>query len=707
MSYYFYYAFMIISLIVSLFVIVLSWRYRSSTGAQALLALAAATFVWTLGFLLQANSDTLERQTFFSNIGYLGGVSAPVAWFIFSLRYTNTGSSICGWKMALLLVIPVIAVVLIWTNDWHSLMWSNAHLAAYGDFLVTEKTFGALSPVVVAYCYLLVLAGAVVMLRRLFVGIPLYVGQAISLLIAVTLPVVGNVLYILHVCDVLPTPQVNLTPLMFAISGIAITLGLVRFRLLTTMPFAHEFVMQQLSDGVLVFDSDNKLVEANSAAVSILTADESLIGKNLVDLLPFSPVFEYLSPTDFRQIELQLKISGKDRYFELETVPMVDKRRDQVGWLAIIHDISERKKAEEQYRLVTENSADVIYKLSIKDERYTYVSPSVKRLLGYTDEEALALTPRMILTAESYEHQISELMKDMKSGTIHRTLQLDAIHKEGYIVPIEVHGGFVYDENGEPVEIVGVARDITERKKMGEQIIMQDRLASIGQLTSGVAHELSNPLTSILSFSSFLLQKDLPDDVKQDLQTINDEAERIALMAKNLLAFARKQPREKQLLNINEGIKQVLELRAYEQKVNNIRVESILAADLPEIMANGPQLQQVFFNIIINAEFFMVKAHGKGVLTIKTEKAGDYVRASFNDDGPGISVTDQKQLFTPFFTTKEQGQGTGLSLSICMGIITEHGGRIWAESEPGKGSTFILELPVYHNDDDNNDESPE
>jgi signal transduction histidine kinase len=102
----------------------------------------------------------------------------------------------------------------------------------------------------------------------------------------------------------------------------------------------------------------------------------------------------------------------------------------------------------------------------------------------------------------------------------------------------------------------------------------------------------------------------------------------------------------------------------------------------------------VFFNIVINAEYFMLKAHDKGVLTVKTEKAGDYVRASFSDDGPGIYEADQKHLFTPFFTTKGVGQGTGLSLSICLGIITEHGGRIWAESEEGKGSTFILELPV-------------
>ena len=230
---------------------------------------------------------------------------------------------------------------------------------------------------------------------------------------------------------------------------------------------------------------------------------------------------------------------------------------------------------------------------------------------------------------------------------------------------------------------------------MQEQLIMQDRLASIGQLTSGVAHELNNPLTGVIGFSELLLQRELPDDVKQDLKTINDEAQRTARIVKNLLTFARKQPEEKQPLDINESIQRVLELRAYEQKVNNIQVNTRFVPDLPQVMGNNSQLQQVFFNIVINAEFFMLQAHGRGTLTVTTEKAGDCVRASFADDGPGISEENMRRLFIPFFTTKEVGKGTGLGLSICQGIIAEHGGRIWAESELGKGATFILELPAY------------
>ncbi len=139
-------------------------------------------------------------------------------------------------------------------------------------------------------------------------------------------------------------------------------------------------------------------------------------------------------------------------------------------------------------------------------------------------------------------------------------------------------------------------------------------------------------------------------------------------------------------------------LRSHEQNVNGIRVDTNFASNLPMVMGNASQLQQVFFNIVTNAEFAMTEAHNKGTLAITTERSGNVVRIAFADDGPGIAPENMKRLFSPFFTTKELGQGTGLGLSICQGIISEHGGRIWAESEPGRGATFRVELPAFHPD---------
>lgn len=233
--------------------------------------------------------------------------------------------------------------------------------------------------------------------------------------------------------------------------------------------------------------------------------------------------------------------------------------------------------------------------------------------------------------------------------------------------------------------------------KMQEKLIEQDKLSSIGRLMAGVAHEMNNPLTSIIGFSQLLFEKDLPNDVKDDLKIINDEANRTANIVKGLLTFARKQPEKKEPTNVNTQVQRVLELNKRRFLSNNICVNINLADGLPHIIGNGPQLQQVLFNLVGNAEQIMMETRGKGTLTIATEQLDDLVKISVTDDGPGISPENMKKLFTPFFTTKEVGKGTGLGLSICQSIITEHGGNIYAESKLGLGTTFIIELPISQN----------
>jgi signal transduction histidine kinase len=229
---------------------------------------------------------------------------------------------------------------------------------------------------------------------------------------------------------------------------------------------------------------------------------------------------------------------------------------------------------------------------------------------------------------------------------------------------------------------------------MEEQLILTDRLASIGELSSGIAHELNNPLTSVIGFSQLLMDSDVPANIKVDLGIVNSEAQRAAAIVKNLLTFARKHPPVKQLSQVNAVIEDVLRLRAYEQKVNNIEIENHLAPNLPEIMIDHFQMQQVFLNIMVNAEFAMLEAHHRGKLVVTTERIDGFIRTTFADDGQGITKENLKHIFDPFFTTKEVGKGTGLGLSICHGIVTEHGGLIYATSEIGRGATFVVELPL-------------
>jgi signal transduction histidine kinase len=243
--------------------------------------------------------------------------------------------------------------------------------------------------------------------------------------------------------------------------------------------------------------------------------------------------------------------------------------------------------------------------------------------------------------------------------------------------------------------------DITERKRAEEEekrlqqeLYLSRRLASIGELAAGVAHEINNPLTGVIGFSQRLLRKSANEEFRHDLEIIYSEAQRAARVVQNLLTFARRREPKKEYSNINGILQKTLELRAYELKTGNIEIVTDLTPSLPEIMVDFLQIQEVFLNIILNAEQAMTETHGRGKLSIKTRQIKDHIRISFNDDGPGIPPEQLDKVFDPFFTTRAEKGGTGLGLSTCHGIVTEHGGRIYARSKPGKGATFFVELPL-------------
>jgi C4-dicarboxylate-specific signal transduction histidine kinase len=242
----------------------------------------------------------------------------------------------------------------------------------------------------------------------------------------------------------------------------------------------------------------------------------------------------------------------------------------------------------------------------------------------------------------------------------------------------------------------GLLSDITERKRAEEErkelqqkAELTSRLASIGQMASGIAHEVNNPLTSVISLTEVLAQKNLPEDINEDIEIIHEAAQRVAGIVNRLLTFARQQKPERTHVDINTVIQDTLALRAYALETGHIKVTSQLAPNLPRTMADAAQLQQVFLNIILNAETAMKSVNGKGNLLIRTERINNTLRICFTDDGPGIAKENLTKVFEPFFTTKEVGQGTGLGLSICHGIVAAHNGQIYARSQSDRGPLLL------------------
>jgi len=252
-----------------------------------------------------------------------------------------------------------------------------------------------------------------------------------------------------------------------------------------------------------------------------------------------------------------------------------------------------------------------------------------------------------------------------------------------------------FDVFEECVPLVVVARDITEQKRLRQQLLQAEKMSAVGELVSGVAHELNNPLTTVIGFSQLLrMNSNLNEHDKSDLELIIGEAERAREIVANLLTFARQTHSEKQALSVNDVVEKVLALRAYNLRTGSISVNKDLEASLPLVTGNFHQLQQVLLNVIMNAEQAMQEANKRGSLTVKTKSDDETLTISIEDDGPGIDVENVNRIFDPFFTTKPQGKGTGLGLSISYGIIKEHGGDISANSTPGHGATFVITLPT-------------
>ena len=237
-------------------------------------------------------------------------------------------------------------------------------------------------------------------------------------------------------------------------------------------------------------------------------------------------------------------------------------------------------------------------------------------------------------------------------------------------------------------------QDHTEERLLQERLLQSEKMASVGQLVSGVAHELNNPLTGVMGFAQLLLTRELDDTVRAQIQTIYGEAERAAKIVQNLLSFARRRKPTKEMSDVNGLLQRVLELRSYDFTIRNISLDLTLDPRMARVWVDPDQVQQVLFNVIKNAEQSMIDSAGGGRLTVVTRGSAESIRVSIADNGPGIPPDIQRRIFDPFFTTKEVGQGTGLGLTICYSIIDEHGGRIWTENQPAGGAVFHIELPI-------------
>jgi len=236
--------------------------------------------------------------------------------------------------------------------------------------------------------------------------------------------------------------------------------------------------------------------------------------------------------------------------------------------------------------------------------------------------------------------------------------------------------------------------DVTDKRRLQEQLIQSEKMSAIGQLIAGVAHDLNNPLASVVGFSDFLSESaEVPPGLAEPLRVIRQEAERAATIVHNLLSFARRQEAQRQPQGVAPLLESTIALLRNELLANDVAVDLAIDPDVPDLELNANQMKQVFLNLLSNAVHAIASTGRAGTIRLRVRRWLDGVAVQVVDDGPGMSEDVARHVFEPFFTTKSEGRGTGLGLSICQGIVKEHGGRITLETAPGAGATFTVELP--------------
>jgi two-component system NtrC family sensor kinase len=463
-------------------------------------------------------------------------------------------------------------------------------------------------------------------------------------------------------------------------------------------------IVTALPDAVVVTGLDRRVLVVNQAAADLFGWQAAeLAGQPIADqvaALERAHVAEQedrVFAGEARRYETKVlnHRTGEEHDVAVSSGPFrVDE--ELIGTVATLRDITEPKRAQDtlsrseaRYRNLVESASDAIVTLDANG-RFTTVNHAAEIISGYRREELVGQWFAPMLSDDELPKALAHFQKALAGET--GLFETQFYRKDGEGRTISV----TYSTPQRDEEVLCLIRDVTDQKMLQEQLIQSEKMSAIGQLVSGVAHELNNPLAGISAFAQLLLaEKRFPPDQRTAAETIYSEARRASRIVQNLLTFARQHKAEKGPAAMNQVLDDTLELRGYELRVRGIDVRREYDEALPDTMGDGHQLQQVFLNLITNAEQAMERAEGRHHrLTVRTRRAGDAIRIEVEDTGGGVPANLLERIFNPFFTTKPTGHGTGLGLSISLGIVREHEGRIWAENAPQGGARFVVELPV-------------
>jgi PAS domain S-box-containing protein len=468
-------------------------------------------------------------------------------------------------------------------------------------------------------------------------------------------------------------------------------------------------LFETLQEGIFIVSPDDKIIEVNPALVRMLgyTSKEELLSRKVSDIFVDSTQRSVLihevgtqQAPQSREITLRRKDGHVITCLNTSTA-VRDTSGRVVRYQGALADITERLAIEKRLyqqqefaRRLVDSFPDLVFVVD-SQRCFTFVGPKVKEVLGYEPSEMVG----QLFGERAHPEERAEVLAIFDALVEGRrnfaSIETRVRHKSGEWRRIRSHLSPLFDVNGQIEGIVISGRDITEVKRLEEQLIQAEKLAAMGQMLAGVAHELNNPLTAILGASELLRDRvGVDENIQRQLDMTHRQARRAARIVQNLLEFSRPASPQKKPLDLNAVIDRTLQLHEHSLRRNAIEVDFSSSPGLSQTIGDANQLIQVFLNLISNAEYAIREIRPSGRIQIRLGQRGSRVFASVQDDGGGIKPEDLPKIFDPFFTTKRPGGGTGLGLSICLSIIREHGGDIEAEALPAGGAAFTVFLPT-------------
>ena len=724
----------IVAAILSLVLARWVWRRRATPGATPTAIYMVAAACWAFASAMETSNASLAAQVLWSKILYVGPTIIPVAWLAVALEYTGRQAILTRRNLTLLMVVPLITLVAVWTNEAHQLIWQNLALSADGAFPKMVFSRGPLYWVNVVYAYSLTLIAIVLMLRAFLRTSRAYRLQTGALVIAALLPWAGNIMYM---TGLTPWPGVDLTSVFFAFTGFIMLLALFRFKLLDIVPVARDAIVASMSDAVMVFDAENRLVDLNQAAEALLgRATAALIGQPAAQVFAnWAELFEEYQDIEEAHTELMLGDDEGERDFDLRISPLRDRHGLLTGRVLSLRDITERKQSEAALQsahdqlavLVTVDAElvlrlDVDHVLEIAMDAAMRVGRADAGFIGLMDREDL----RVVQVLGDYPPNFKNTLVPAQAGTIMQAvreqqaiLKTDVEHyaqqvtvlpstRAQMVAPLLSHErliGIINLETRKPErftpEVFELLKLLAARvaTAIDNAQLYESRIALIEDLDAfahTVAHDLKNPLnTCILSGS--LLERSIdvmPEATRQrSVQAILNGAHKMNDIIDALLLLAGVRQMEAvdtRQLDMQGIVGEVL--ARLDSMIREAQAEIILPDTWPVALGYAPWIEEVFANYLSNA----LKYGGQPpVVTLGSDCLLDgKVRFWVRDNGAGLTADERARLFTPFTRLHQvEAEGHGLGLSIVRRIVEKLGGEVGIESEVGQGSLFSFTLP--------------